>query len=87
MTTPTASTSSNTPETDADAPTELTVTGMSCGSCAARVESALNDRDGVTATVDHATSSAHVSRGPDAPDVNELIAVIEGLGYGASQAS
>ena len=86
MTTPTASTSSNTPETDADAPTELTVTGMSCGSCAARVESALNDRDGVTATVNYATSSAYINSGPDGPAVDELIAVVEGLGYGANPA-
>lgn len=83
MTTPTVSTGSDTPE----ASTKLTVTGMSCGSCAASVESALNDQASVTATVDHATSSAHVSRGPGAPDVDELIAVIEGLGYGASPAS
>ena len=82
MTTPTVSTGSDTPK----ASSELTVTGMSCSSCAARVESALNDQPGVTATVDHATSSATVSRGPGAPDVDELITVIEGLGYGASPA-
>ena len=82
MTNPTVSTGSDT----SGSTTELTVTGMSCTSCAARVESALNDQPGVTATADHAASSASVSRGPDAPDVDELITVIEGLGYGASPA-
>lgn len=86
MTTPTPSTSSDTPESGTDAPTELTVTGMSCGSCAARVETALNEQAGVTATVDHPSSSASISRGPGAPQIDELITVIEGLGYGASTA-
>lgn len=83
MTTPDASTHSDTPDASTDAPTELTVTGMSCTSCAASVETALNQQAGITATVDYATSSAHVSRGPGAPGVAELIAVVEGLGYGA----
>ena len=82
------------PATTTDAPadaasataTELAVTGMSCASCAARVESALNDRAGVTASVNYATSSAYISRGPDGPAVDELINVIEGLGYGANPA-
>lgn len=41
---------------------ELAVTGMTCGSCAARVERALNRLDGVTATVDDATENARVAR-------------------------
>lgn len=86
MTAPTVTTDTGASRSGTDAPTELAVTGMSCASCAARVESALNDRDGVTATVNYATSSAYISRGPDGPAVDELIAVVEGLGYGANPA-
>ena len=86
MTAPTVTTDTGASRSGTDAPTELAVTGMSCASCAARVESALNDRDGVTATVNYATSSAYISCGPDGPAVDELITVIEGLGYGANPA-
>lgn len=40
---------------------ELTIGGMTCASCAARVEKKLNRMDGVTATVNYATEKAKVS--------------------------
>lgn len=40
---------------------ELTIGGMTCASCAARVEKKLNRMDGVTATVNFATEKAKVS--------------------------
>lgn len=87
MTAPPVSTTTDAPpRSGTDAPTELAVTGMSCASCAARVESALNDQAGVTATVNYATSSAYINRGSDAPAVGDLITVVEGLGYGAQPA-
>lgn len=42
---------------------ELTIGGMTCASCAARVEKKLNRMDGVTATVNYATEKARVSYG------------------------
>ena len=73
MTAPTVTTDTGASRSGTDAPTELAVTGMSCASCAARVESALNDRDGVTATVNYATSSAYISRGKEEKRVNKRI--------------
>ena len=64
---------------------DLEVTGMTCASCAARIEKKLNRLDGVTATVNYATDKATVELDPThgvSPD--ELVAVVEGLGYGAS---
>jgi Cu+-exporting ATPase len=64
---------------------DLEVTGMTCASCAARIEKRLNRLDGVTATVNYATDRATVELDPShgvSPD--ELVAVVEGLGYGAS---
>lgn len=40
---------------------ELLIGGMTCASCAARVEKKLNRMDGVTATVNYATEKARVS--------------------------
>jgi Cu+-exporting ATPase len=61
---------------------ELVVGGMTCGSCAARIERRLNRLDGVAATVNYATGRAYFAstggRGPA-----ELIGVIESAGYTA----
>ena len=63
---------------------ELVVSGMSCGSCAARIERRLNRLDGVVATVNFATERAYIaSTGGRDPD--ELIGVIESVGYRASR--
>ena len=65
---------------------DLDLTGMSCASCAARVESTLNKLDGVTATVNFATEKASVDF--DASEVSppDLVAAVESIGYGASVA-
>jgi Cu+-exporting ATPase len=62
---------------------ELSIGGMTCASCAARVEKKLNKLDGVTATVNFAIEKASVSfPGTLTPD--DLIAVVERTGYTAT---
>lgn len=61
---------------------ELAVGGMTCGSCAARIERRLNGLDGVTATVSYATERAYVTS-TGGRDAAELISVIEATGYTA----
>ncbi|MEV6878426.1 heavy metal translocating P-type ATPase [Amycolatopsis sp. NPDC051128] len=61
---------------------ELTIGGMTCASCAARVERKLNKVDGVTATVNYATEKAQVSY-PGRLTVDDLKAVVEAAGYSA----
>ncbi|NUR07831.1 MAG: heavy metal translocating P-type ATPase, partial [Nocardioidaceae bacterium] len=61
---------------------ELEITGMTCASCANRVERKLNKLDGVTATVNYATEKAKVSF-PDGLATADLVAIVEAAGYGA----
>lgn len=61
---------------------DLEIGGMTCASCAARIEKRLNKLDGVAATVNYATERAHVSI-PVGRDPAELIATIEAVGYTA----
>jgi len=61
---------------------ELVVGGMTCGSCAARIEGRLNRLDGVSATVSYATERAYVTS-TGGRDTAELISVIEATGYTA----
>ncbi|MEU3249542.1 heavy metal translocating P-type ATPase [Streptomyces sp. NPDC006997] len=61
---------------------ELAIGGMTCASCAARVEKKLNRMDGVTATVNYATEKAKVSHGGEVA-VSDLIATVEATGYTA----
>ncbi|MFF1910544.1 heavy metal translocating P-type ATPase [Streptomyces sp. NPDC058239] len=64
---------------------ELAIGGMTCASCAARIEKKLNRMDGVEATVNYATEKAKVSyRGEDI-SVQELIATVEKTGYTAHE--
>jgi Cu+-exporting ATPase len=63
--------------------TDLVIGGMTCASCAARVERKLNRVDGVTAAVNLATETARVSF-PPALSVADLIAVVERTGYTAA---
>ena len=63
---------------------ELALEGMTCASCAARIERKLNKLDGVKATVNFATERAAVAYDPDAVDVERLIRAVEQTGYGAS---
>ncbi|MET9829211.1 heavy metal translocating P-type ATPase [Streptomyces sp. NPDC006385] len=62
---------------------ELLIGGMTCASCAARVEKKLNRMDGVTATVNFATEKAKVSH-PPGIQVADLIATVEKTGYTAA---
>ncbi|MFI1421083.1 heavy metal translocating P-type ATPase [Streptomyces sp. NPDC020731] len=63
---------------------ELAIGGMTCASCAARIEKKLNRMDGVTATVNYATEKAKVSYAADV-SVPELIATVEATGYTARE--
>jgi Cu+-exporting ATPase len=56
---------------------------MTCASCAARIERKLNKLDGVTASVNYATEQAHVDVGASGLSVDDVIATIESVGYGA----
>ena len=62
---------------------ELPITGMTCASCATRVEKTLNGLDGVTATVNYATERATVDFDPAAVAPERLVAAVESAGYGA----
>src|SRR3954447_23132130 len=61
---------------------ELEITGMTCASCAARVEKKLNRLDGGEASVNFATEKAHVVT-PRGYDPLALVAEVEKTGYGA----
>jgi Cu+-exporting ATPase len=61
---------------------ELAIGGMTCASCAARVEKRLNKLDGVTASVNYATEKARVEY-PEGVSVEDLIAQVEKAGYTA----
>ncbi len=60
----------------------LDLEGMSCASCAARIERGLNRLDGVEATVNLATAQATVRAAPEVT-VDELVGAVEGAGYHA----
>jgi len=62
---------------------ELTIGGMTCASCAARIERRLNKIDGVTATVNYATEKANV-RYPATVSTDELVTEVEKVGYTAA---
>ncbi|MFD9215209.1 heavy metal translocating P-type ATPase [Streptomyces sp. NPDC059544] len=64
---------------------ELAIGGMTCASCAARVEKKLNRMDGVEATVNYATEKARISYRDDAVSVRDLIATVEATGYTATK--
>jgi Cu+-exporting ATPase len=62
---------------------ELSIGGMTCASCAARIERRLNKLDGVTASVNYATEKAQVAF-PETMDPAELVAQVEAAGYTAT---
>jgi Cu+-exporting ATPase len=63
---------------------ELAIGGMTCASCAARIEKKLNRLDGVEATVNYATEKAKVTYREDVT-VPDLIAAVEATGYTAQE--
>ena len=74
--------STNTLAERATSEIQLDIGGMTCASCAARIERKLNNIDGVAATVNYATEKAKVNfAAPITPD--ELIAAVEATGYTA----
>ncbi|SDZ27310.1 Cu+-exporting ATPase [Amycolatopsis xylanica] len=62
---------------------ELDITGMTCASCATRIEKKLNKLDGVTATVNYATEKAKVFYGTGI-EPRQLIEQVEAAGYSAA---
>ena len=62
---------------------ELAVSGMTCATCASRIERKLNKMPGVTATVNYATESAHVDY-DSGIEISDLLRTIEQTGYAAS---
>ena len=62
---------------------ELVIGGMTCASCATRIEKKLNKMPGVSASVNYATEKAKVSYSPDV-DPADLVATVEATGYTAS---
>ena len=62
---------------------DLPITGMTCASCANRIERRLNKLDGVTATVNYATEKAAVDYDAAAVEPEQLVAAVEAAGYQA----
>ncbi|MCI3154151.1 copper-translocating P-type ATPase [Streptomyces sp. GB4-14] len=63
---------------------ELLIGGMTCASCAARVEKKLNRMEGVTATVNYATEKARITY-PPGVEVADLITTVVRTGYTAEE--
>ena len=63
--------------------TDLRLSGMSCASCASKIEGGLNRLDGVAATVNFAVEQAHVEHDPHV-SAHDLIRAVESCGYHAS---
>ena len=62
----------------------LDVEGMTCASCAARIERKLNKLEGVEATVNYATDQAAITYDPDSVTIDDLVAAVEAAGYNAA---
>ena len=63
---------------------DLAISGMTCASCAARIEKRLNKLEGVAASVNFASEQAAVTFDPGQVGVEELIGAVEAAGYGAA---
>jgi P-type Cu+ transporter len=70
------------PDATAYSRIELDIGGMTCASCAARIEKKLGRMDGVEASVNYATERASIDHGPGV-SVDDLIATVEATGYTA----
>ena len=63
---------------------ELPITGMTCASCANRIERKLNKLEGVSASVNYATEKATVDYDPAAVEPDALVGAVEAAGYHAA---
>jgi Cu+-exporting ATPase len=63
---------------------DLSLTGMTCAACAARIEKKLNRLDGVEASVNYATERASIVFDPAVVSTSEMRAAVESIGYGAA---
>jgi len=63
---------------------QLDIGGMTCASCAARIEKRLNKLDGVSASVNYSTEKAKITLSGSSLLVQDLISQIEGVGYTAT---
>ncbi|MDX6479938.1 MAG: P-type Cu+ transporter [Gaiellaceae bacterium] len=68
------------------AATSLALEGMTCATCASRIERSLNKLEGVEATVNYATETATVSYDPAVVAPESLLAAVEKVGYHARPA-
>lgn len=66
---------------------ELSISGMSCAACSARIEKVLNRQAGVVANVNLASERARVRFDPSTADVDKIIALIEKAGFKAAPAT
>jgi Cu+-exporting ATPase len=62
---------------------DLRIEGMTCATCASRIERKLNRLDGVAASVNFATETAHVTH-PESVTIADMVGAVESLGYGAA---
>ncbi len=62
---------------------DLAITGMTCASCANRIERKLNKLDGVVATVNYATEKARITYSADV-STDDLLATVAAAGYSAA---
>ena len=83
MTTTTTRLPAATASTEPARTVDLAITGMTCASCAARIERRLNKLPGVRASVNFATAGARVDY-PDGTTPQDLIAAVKATGYGAA---
>jgi Cu+-exporting ATPase len=60
---------------------ELPITGMTCASCANRIERRLNKLDGVAATVNYATETATVEYDANSVAADQLVDAVAAAGY------
>jgi Cu+-exporting ATPase len=63
---------------------QLDITGMTCASCANRIERKLNKLDGVQASVNYATEAATVRFDPARVDTDRLLETVAAAGYSAA---
>jgi P-type Cu+ transporter len=63
---------------------DLPIAGMTCASCANRIERKLNKLDGVTASVNYATETATVEFDRECIEPEQLVAAVEAAGYRAA---